>query len=84
MGITLAVVAPPPGGLAGPAGWEPMARLLQLEQSRALNYDFLSPNLCCSRAAQQRAASSSAHSVPPCAVTVETTGLRRPHKAALT
>lgn len=51
--------------------------LVQLEQSRGLSYDFLSPNLCCS------GPSSSALAVPPCTVTAETAGLGRLCKAAL-
>lgn len=63
-----------------PAEWETTVQLPQLQQSRVVNYDFLSPNLCCSGVAQQWATSSYMLAVPPCAAMVETIGPGRPHK----
>lgn len=65
-----------------PAEWETTVQLPQLQQSRVVNYDFLSPNLCCSGVAQQWATSSYMLAVPPCAAIVETIGPGRPHKNA--
>lgn len=54
------------------AGWPAPLGLVQLEHSRGLSYDLLSPNL-----------PSSALTVPPRAVKAETTGLGRLCEAAL-
>lgn len=65
-----------------PAGWETVVQLQQLQQSRILNYDFLSPNLCCLGAAQQWATSSYTLAIPPSAAMLETIRPGRPPKDA--